>query len=679
MNSDSNSKTNYSKQLLDIRDAISEIDDSLISLIADRRKLSINVARIKQLIGKPLRDQPREKELLESLVEKASLLNIESRYITKLFTTIIEDSVRYQQEYLQAKASPTTKDNRSKSIAVLGGVGAYSHLAAKHFFANSENQYIACDSFDEIIQNVETGKTQYGVIPIENTTSGGITEVYDLLLNSKLSIIGEEKLAINHCLVTKKSIKLNEIRSIVAHPQAARQCSQDLNNLTEAKISLCESTAHALSLVATEKNLDIAAIASEQAAELFNLKVIQKNIANQKQNFTRFMVLSKKAIPVALTVQSKTTIALSTGQQPGSLAQVLALFENSNIPLSKLESRPIPDKPWEQLFYIDFQGNVAEPQVADALNSLSKLCKFLRVFGSYPSENIIATKVSSDSIASASLTRAELNPMPQPIGPLSTDISTHSVRRISPSHTLQESVVDLAGTLVGNNNFMLSALIANVYSEQLLEEQFNKITESGIGSCVIGSLLNFTVDNVKSRSTETSISKIIELASRHQLSLIFDVEKSQQLSSVVAHSGVPRITVNRLRQLDLLNTVGGQNTPIIIQQQTENYDELLDIAESILSKGNQQVVLELVVDCAHYTPAALTDIAKLRSSTHLPIIIHLVGKRVNFRILPSLVSGIRALGVNGVVLELTDNNQGTEANSRLMLAANDFAAIMTSI
>lgn len=666
MSSKKNSTEDYSAQMLEIRDSISEIDGSLISLLAKRRKLSIDVANIKQAIDKPLRDQQRERELLESLVTKASRLNIESRYITKIFSAIIEDSVRYQQEFVQDKISPSTKNSIQKTVAILGGVGAYSHIAAKQFFANSNNHYDACDSFQEIIQKVESGMSEFGVIPIENTTSGGITEVYDLLLGSKLNIIGEEKLAINHCLVTRKQLQLNQIRNIVAHPQAARQCSQDLEKLTNAKISLCESTAHALALVSAEENLDTAAIASEQAAELFNLQVLQKNIANQKRNFTRFMVLSKAAIPVALTVQSKTTIALSTGQQPGSLTSVLTLFENANIPLSKLESRPIPEKPWEQLFYIDFQGNIGQPHVADTLTSLSKLCKFLKVFGSYPSENIVATKVPSDSFANASLKRAELN----------QKVKTETRKRVSPSEALQESTVDLAGTMIGKDDFIVSPLIQNIHSEQGLDEQFNHLSECGLSSIWFKGILDLQEGTTKLGSNEYSISKIESLANRHQLSLIFSVESSEELELVVAHHGIPRIAISQLEQKDLLDSVGSLTTPVVIQLTNNSYDKLLDTVEKVLEKGNQQVVLELTVDCEKYSPAYLTNIVELRNSTHLPIVVSVVGEKIELQVLPSIVSGMRALGVNGVVLNLADNS---ECNEKLMITAKEFAVIMTKL
>jgi len=281
-----------------------------------------------------------------------------------------------------------------KSLAVLGGKGAYSYLAAKKYFSNSNNTYLPCGSFEAVLQSVEQGKVDYGVIPIENTTSGGITEVYDLLLESSLSIIGEEKYNIRHCLVGLKGNKLKNITSIMAHPQASRQCSQNLKKLASATIHLVQSTAHALDFIVSNRQRNTAAIACEESANLFGLEVLKRDLANQVENITRFLVLAQESIHVPLSVPCKTSIALSTGQKAGSLAEILSNFHEANIPLSRLESRPIPNKPWEQMFHLDLQGNISDQNVETTLSLLSKQCRFLKVLGSYPTEDIPITHVS---------------------------------------------------------------------------------------------------------------------------------------------------------------------------------------------------------------------------------------------------------------------------------------------
>lgn len=386
----SNASMAKSEAIADIRETITQIDNEFLLLLAKRRQCSEAVAKQKKHINKPLRDHLRERELIERLVKKANQLNLDPHYVTRIFNTIIEDSVQFQQDYLQLCEHPELKTAEQKSLAVLGGKGAYSYLAAKRFFSHSGNDFVACPSFEQVLQNVENGSVDYGVIPIENTTSGGITEVYDLLLGSNLTIVGDQKYAVMHCLVAASGAKLEDITQIAAHPQASRQCNKNLKELTSANIHLVQSTAHALELVVNQTQSNVAAVASEEAAQLFGLDVLKSNIANQSENITRFLVLSRNPVKVSSLAECKTSIALSTGQKAGSLAEVLGLFHQANIPLTRLESRPIPNKPWEQMFYIDLLGNINDENVEKTIQSLSRFCRFLRVLGSYQIETVTA-------------------------------------------------------------------------------------------------------------------------------------------------------------------------------------------------------------------------------------------------------------------------------------------------
>jgi len=250
-----------------IRKNISQLDSDLLGLLFKRRKLSQQVAENKKNTDKQLRDQSREKQLLESLLTKASKKGLDSHYVTSIYNLIIEDSVKLQKDFLQVLNNPSSSENTYKSqhvnssstVAILGGIGSYSYVAAKRFFSNTLSapklnfNTIDCDSFEAIIENVEQGNASFGVIPIENTTSGGITAVYDLLLSSKLSIIGEQKQAIKHCLVSIDGCDIESITQIAAHPEAALQCSKTLRKKTAAQISQVESTTHAIQKVLSIK------------------------------------------------------------------------------------------------------------------------------------------------------------------------------------------------------------------------------------------------------------------------------------------------------------------------------------------------------------------------------------------------------------------------------------------
>jgi chorismate mutase / prephenate dehydratase len=349
--------------LSEIREKITALDAELLSLFSKRRALSYSVAQNKQSSKKPIRDQERERILLDSLVKQGSLLGLDTSYITHLFSIIIDDSVNQQQDFLQSSKSQEYDHSANETLAVLGGKGAYSHLAASKYFANYHNSYLSCDTFEKVLKSVSDGKAKYGVIPIENTISGGITEVYDLLLDSNLTIVGEEKYTIQHCLVAIQGTQLHDIKKILGHPQASRQCNKGLSTLIDADINLVSSSA--------------------EAAELFGLEVLLDGIANQANNITRFLIVALESQKISDQFTSKTSIALSTGQKAGSLAEVLLVFRDADIPLSNLESRPIPNKPWEQMFYLDIEANLANQSVQLVLEKVSNLCRFLKVLGCY--------------------------------------------------------------------------------------------------------------------------------------------------------------------------------------------------------------------------------------------------------------------------------------------------------
>lgn len=378
----------------EIRKQITETDNELLALLAKRRYLSRCVAINKQGNLKPIRDTQREVELLEKLALKGSEKGLDSYYVTRLFNLIMEDSRTIQQKYLQSELNPEYQQDRPKTIALLGGKGSYSYLAACKHFNTSENTYLGCSDFSKIIDNVEQGNVDFGLLPIENTTSGGITEAYDLLLNSKVCVVGEQKYPINHCLVAKPGTELSQIVKVLAHPEASKQCRKKLQKLVNINTSLVSSTAEALRLVADSSNNEVAAIASEVSAQQFGLCVVLSDIADIKHNTTRFLIIAQKPLAVSTQVTSKTSIVLSTGQQAGALAEVLQVFKQAEIPLNKLESRPIPEQPWEQRFYIDLEGNVANKNFQQSLDIVAKLCQNFKVLGCYPTEDIAATSIS---------------------------------------------------------------------------------------------------------------------------------------------------------------------------------------------------------------------------------------------------------------------------------------------
>ncbi len=380
----------------EIRLRLNDLDDQLLSLLSERRKLSIEVAKSKVETSKPVRDASREQQLLVKLITNGrEKYQLDAQYITKLFHTIIEDSVLLQQSYLQNLLNPEQSRKPLARVAFLGSKGSYSHLASREYFSRKNTELIElnCDHFKEVTQTVESGHADFGVLPIENTSSGSINEVYDLLQHTTLYIVGELTQPIEHCLVATKDVRLEEIKVLYSHPQPHQQCSEFLGRLKGVTLKSCASTADAMKKVQELNRDDVAAIGNASSGKLYGLQPIQGNIANQTENHTRFIVVARKPVEVSAQIPAKTTLIMSTSQKAGSLVETLLVLQHYGINMTKLESRPIMGNPWEEMFYVDLEAHLDSEEMQLALGELTKITKHLKVLGCYPSENVKPTQV----------------------------------------------------------------------------------------------------------------------------------------------------------------------------------------------------------------------------------------------------------------------------------------------
>ena len=391
---------NEALDLNKIREKITSLDQQLLTLFAERRALTLNVAKSKAHQVRPVRDQQREQELLIRLITQGKALGLDAHYVTSVFQTIIEDSVLNQQAYLQTLANPNIQEP-TVSVAFLGDKGSYSYLASHRYFSRRAEKIIesGCQSFAEIMQQVESGSVDYGMLPIENTSSGSINEVYDVLQHTNLSIVGEITQPIEHCLLTAVNTKLNKIKTIYAHGQPFTQCSNFLDKQNDIRIEYCESTADAMAKVYELQDDTVAVIGSEEGGNLYQLHALEKSIANQTENHSRFILVSRKPIDVAEQIPAKTTLIIATGQKPGALVECLLVLKNKGINMCKLESRPIQGRPWEEMFYIDVEANLKHLALQEAISQITEQTNFIKILGCYPIEHISPTSVPSSAIS----------------------------------------------------------------------------------------------------------------------------------------------------------------------------------------------------------------------------------------------------------------------------------------
>jgi len=271
----------------------------------------------------------------------------------------------------------------NQTVAFQGVPGAYSELAAFQHFGKATRP-LPCPEFRDVFKAVLSGKAAYGIVPIENALTGSIHENFDLLLEKKVWICGETKLRVSHALIAHPKATIKTIREVYSHPQALGQCRGSLKKIKHVSPVPYFDTAGSVKLVAESGRTDIAALASEPSAARYGMKVLKKAMEDNKRNYTRFLILCKQPRKVKAK-HCKTSIVFDLKSRPRALHLAIGAFANPGIQLLKIESRPIPGRPWEYLFYLDFEGDVKAPAAQLALAHLKELAIHVKVLGSYPS------------------------------------------------------------------------------------------------------------------------------------------------------------------------------------------------------------------------------------------------------------------------------------------------------
>ncbi len=371
-----------SKPLEEIRAELDDADRRIVDALARRHALIADVISAKTEDQAARRDELREHEVLGRVEDHARRAGLDPTYVASLFGEIIQHSVERQA---RSAGHDLGAPGEQLRVGFQGGVGAYSYLAAYQHFAE-RRESLDCRgyrTFQELADAVVRDKVDYAMLPVENTTAGSINEAYDVLAHADVAAVGEEVFRVEHCLVGLGPIPMSRVRRIASHPQALAQCSEFLAELAECQIESYTDTAMAVAKVVRDGDPTQAAIASREAARRHGLEVLKSGIANQQENYTRFLVIGREAEPCIPGAPCKTSLVLSTLHQKAALAKCLNVLADHDLNLTKLESRPVRDTPFEYLFYLDFEGNLEEADAASAIETLAAHTSFLKVLGSY--------------------------------------------------------------------------------------------------------------------------------------------------------------------------------------------------------------------------------------------------------------------------------------------------------
>lgn len=374
--------------LKELRLEIDKIDDELVKLFCQRMEVAAQIADYKKEQSLPILNVMREREKLREVAEKAGA-GMEN-YTRVLYSLLFELSRSYQERRfglssaLYSRITDAVQNTpnlfpQSPMVACQGVEGAYSQIACEKIFKNPSIFYFK--SFEGVFTAIEKGLCQYGILPIENSTAGSVKKVYDLMIQHNFCVVRTCRLKVDHNLLAKRGAKLEDIREIYSHEQAIGQCAAFLKGLPNAKVTCVENTALASEMVAKSHRKDVAALSSRACAELYGLENLAASVQDEGNNRTRFLCISRNL--EIYPGSDKTSIMMVLPHRPGALYKMLARLYALGINVTKLESRPIPDREFEFMFYFDLETSIYSEEFVQLMCELEGMCEEFKYLGSY--------------------------------------------------------------------------------------------------------------------------------------------------------------------------------------------------------------------------------------------------------------------------------------------------------
>lgn len=382
--------------LEEIRSRIDQIDRKLIELIEERLKIVREVALYKKENNMKIFDRKREEEVVYK-----NLSNVKNEELKHYIEIILKDIMDSSKEYQKFKIGSPKKyvnslDFNGKKLGYTGVPGAYAYEVMINLLKNSKNsdgstgvrakEILSFNTHRELVEGVENGKVDFAILPIENSIVGEVRDSIDLINKRSIYIVGEVKHKIEHNLLGIKGSKIEDIKRVYSHEQALMQCSEFLGKYPEWEKVKMNNTALSAKYIGDTKNKENACIANMETREMYNLELLQPDINNEKENFTRFFIVSNKNL--ICENSEKISVITSTKNESGALMKLLKVFSDYGLNMVNLKSRPKTNKPWEYYFYIDFEGNLEEENVEKALEEIREKSIYLQILGNYKIYNL---------------------------------------------------------------------------------------------------------------------------------------------------------------------------------------------------------------------------------------------------------------------------------------------------
>jgi chorismate mutase/prephenate dehydratase len=637
--------------LNDARANIDEIDKELVALLGRRMKTIKEIGAHKGTNQDiPLYDPRREHELFEFWAVEGEKAGLPSFFLGRVLREILSHSRRDQERHLRPGSGVAGSRVR---VGYRGGAGSHSALAAEKLLhsrmggpADSTGFETLSGAFDAL----EGGDVDYVLLPIENTVSGSMHDVYREIAHREVHLVDEEVLPITHCLALLPGAAPEQLRVVRSDSQALQECQGFLRGLVGVQAETWYDSAAAASSVAESGDRQVGAVCSPEAAALAGLDIATSQVSDHEDNRTRFVLLSRTAEAVDPRLPAKTSLLLTVNHERGALADCLQVFARQGLNLSKLESRPLPERPWEYLFYVDIEGNVQDDRVREALDSIREFTGSLRVLGCYPCRTGAEPAVAlPPRPLTAAVEAPEECPVPTPSGDASLLTSLPESGR--------RTVVRVGATEIGGDRFALILGPCAVESRDQIMTAAEMAAQAGAGILRGGAF--------KPRSSPYSfqglgtegLDLLAEAGRSVGLPVVTECLRVEDVELVAESADMVQVGARNMQNFELLKAIGRLRTPVLLKRGlSATVRELLQAAEYILAGGNHQVVLcERGIRTFEVATRATLDVSSvpvLKELTHLPVIVdpsHAAGRR---ELVIPLALAAAAVGADGLMVEV---------------------------
>jgi chorismate mutase/prephenate dehydratase len=628
-----------------IRKEIDEADRQLIQILARRFDAVKRVGSVKQAEDQPLLDTERERRVQASWIQDAEALGLAAPFARRVLKEILNHSRRMQESLIENRQGLA----RRIRCGYQGQAGSYSALAASHLLAHrsgGESGLVGYLTFQEVGKALLNGEIDYGLLPVENSIGGSIADVNRLICDHALHIVDEEIWQVEHVLAVPPGMTMADLRVIRSHPAALTQCETFLSSLEDVQREPWSDTATAAESLKeghARERRDTGAICSEEAARLHGLDVLARSLADRECNETRFLLVAREPEIPDPRLPCKTSMLFRVNHHEGALVHALDVFAKAKVNLTRIESRPQPDMPWEYLFFVDVEGHMEAPNLAGALIKLRSCCSHLRMLGCYPSR-------TRKQDVHLDLPPAPPVPRPEPV----CIVETPAAESARP-HPARASV-RIGPVTVGEGRFVLISGPCAVESLEQIVDAARMVRANGATMLRGGAFKPRTSPHAFQGLGQQGLVYLREAGRQFELPTVTEVLTIEDIPAVMEYADVLQVGARNMHNFALLKELGKLDKPVILKRgMSATIKELLLAAEYLLNGGNLQVILcERGIRTFETSTRATLDLSSvpvLKRLTHLPIIVdpsHAAGDR---ELVIPLALAAAAAGADGLIVE----------------------------